>query len=1022
METRRLPTYITVVLFLFSVIADSPYLLAADADPNLVGWWRLDGDAKDTSGNNNHGALLGNPQWVAGKKGGALAFDGDDYVDCGNPNILNFGTGDWTICAWIKTTYTGRKGTIFANGGGEGGGIRYTLCLGEHKKKAPDRMTLTVDDDLDKGEVRAGTIVADGQWHHVVGTRDGTALSVYVDGTLDGTETIPADYDLSGTSQHNAYIGAIWHHEDGILQKYFMGLIDDVLIYSRALTQKEIQGMIGKRLSPPREATHVSEEAVAEVKAQPLPSTGAAFLSVEEGNGSIELKTSELKVWVLKDPWQISIFDNKGRLLTRETPGKALQYGEQRVRRVRDHKSLGRVKIVKRDPPYYHAEDEAVIVGESVRFNCETSENAREAQIYITFRNPAVFSVWMTVPQKIESTRDVFESSPGEHFFGLGECWNAQSLDLKGLSVTMRNKKGTPDQGGYVPFYLSTRGYGILVDNYLKVKFDFSDDDSVAIEAPGIADSEDGDGYFKGTSMLWYFYYGPDLLDVIDRYTGHVSRPAMPPSWSLFTTWQWRDTSDEKVVYEDARGMRRARIPCGLIWVDRPWATGDDNMPPPFEWQGDRFPNGHKMFMDLNEMGYKTGVWVAKNLYGDMDNPALVRRLKADAQAWLRRDNCQMYKIDRGNTQRMDPYFTCQAYWETWDEVFNGDFVTLPRVVAFRAQKYVNGKWPGDNRNKYEYPSGLRANIGAMLNFAIAGFPFWGSDTGGFPDPPGNEVTVRWAQFSSMCPIFQTAGTPYQYEEQYRDIYRKYAEHYTRMFPYRWTYAKLAHEKGHPICRALALYYPDDANCYDKKFEYLFGEWILVAPVVETATQRDVYLPEGKWIDWWDGTAHTGGGTITCSAPLHKLPMLVKAGAIIPMIDVRQTWLESSVDRLTLRIYPQGSSQFTIAGDDKVYPHRSEPYTNLKETQIKCRQVDARVDIDISPSDISYMLEVHCRRMPASVWLDGNKLKRRPDKAALDKTDSGWTFEQSAGPTVWIKVPGQAVVRHAIRIMLESIE
>ena len=115
---------------------------------SLVGWWRLDGNANDSSGNNNHGTLLGNPQMVAGKISGALELDGDDSVDLGNPSILDFGTGDWTICAWIKTTYTGRKGTIFANGGGEGGGIRYTLCLGEHKKRAPDRMTLTVDDDL----------------------------------------------------------------------------------------------------------------------------------------------------------------------------------------------------------------------------------------------------------------------------------------------------------------------------------------------------------------------------------------------------------------------------------------------------------------------------------------------------------------------------------------------------------------------------------------------------------------------------------------------------------------------------------------------------------------------------------------------------------------------------------------------------------------------------------------------------------------------------------------------------------
>ena len=222
-------------------------------------------------------------------------------------------------------------------------------------------------------------------------------------------------------------------------------------------------------------------------------------------------------------------------------------------------------------------------------------------------------------------------------------------------------------------------------------------------------------------------------------------------------------------------------------------------MPPPFEWMVERFPNGAKMFKDMNGMGYKTGVWVAKNLYGDFDNPKLNAELKRDAQPWLRRDNAQMYKIDRGNEQRMDPYFTCQAYWETWNEVFHGDFVTLPRVVAFRGNKYVNGMWPGDNLNSFDYPSGLMANVAPMLNLAISGFPFWGADTGGFPDPPGNEVTIRWAQFSALCPIFQTAGAPHLYEEPYRSIFRTYAGLYTQLFPYRWSYARQAHETGRPL-------------------------------------------------------------------------------------------------------------------------------------------------------------------------------------------------------------------------------
>lgn len=752
-----------------------------------------------------------------------------------------------------------------------------------------------------------------------------------------------------------------------------------------------------------------------EVRVLPLSAAGPKLLSVKDADGVTRLKTRDLEVRVQHDPWRLSVLDKQGRILLREAEVGGMRYGEHRVARTVSHAVLGRSRIVKRAPPRYHAEDETVIDGESVRFDCETTEAGRKAAVYISFAAPGVFSLWLTVPGTIQPTSVSFESSPDEHFFGLGECWDAQSLDLKGIAVTMANTGGTPDQGGYVPFFLSTRGYGLLVDNYLPVKFDYTRPDAVAITAPPIAGSIDGAGYFDGSSLLWYFYLGPKPLDVIDRFTAHVSRPAQPPSWAMFAPWSWRDTSNEAEVYQDARGLREAGIPCGVLFVDRPWATGNAYMPPPFEWMADRFPNGSKMFRDLNDMGYKTGVWVAKNLYGDFDDPALNAKLKQDAQPWLRRDNAQMYKIDRGNEQRMDPYFTCQAYWEAWDEVFHGDFVTLPRVVAFRGSKHVNGKWPGDNMNSYEYPSGLKANVAAMLNLAISGFPFWGADTGGFPDPPGNEVTVRWSQFSAFCPIFQTAGAPYLYDEPFRSIFRDYARLYTQLYPYRWSYARLAHEKGHPIARALALQYSDDPAGYAQKFEYLFGEWLLVAPMVAGGTQREVYLPQGRWIDWWDGRVYEGGRTILYTAPLEKLPLLARAGAIVPMIPVQQTWQNASMSPMTLRIYPEGQSSFTIRADDLTYPHRPEPYTALEQTEIQCQAKKSGVTIDIGKSSVAYRLEVHLMQTVESVKADGERLKKHATAAALDQAGAGW-FHDLETRTLWVLIPAEGTRSHCVKI------
>ncbi|MCP4260905.1 MAG: LamG domain-containing protein [Planctomycetes bacterium] len=217
--------------------------LAGNASADLVAHWRLDETsgttALDSSGNGLNGTLGGDPQWVAGKIGGALDFDGDDYVDLGAPDVFDFGTEDFTITAWIKMTAT-LRGSIFAIGGDDGGGIRYTLAMGEGNN---NKLTLTMDNDSDKNQSMGDTVINDGVWHHVVGMIKGDVSLVYVDGVEDGTIDLPAGYDLSGVLQHNAYIGAITSNASNTLhaEKFMIGLIDDVRIYDTALTEPEIQ-------------------------------------------------------------------------------------------------------------------------------------------------------------------------------------------------------------------------------------------------------------------------------------------------------------------------------------------------------------------------------------------------------------------------------------------------------------------------------------------------------------------------------------------------------------------------------------------------------------------------------------------------------------------------------------------------------------------------------------------------------------------------------------------------------------
>jgi hypothetical protein len=215
---------------------------------NLLALYACEGNANDTSGHSLNGTVK-QAVFVASDRptgGSAVKVEKAGYLDLGNPASLDFGTGDWAVTAWYKTAMTGtsdaEKGTIAGKGGDGTGGKRYGLIMSESTSGV---VTLVTDDDVTKYVTNSKNVTNDDQWHFVVGQRAGTALQIYIDGKLEGTSTIPATYDLSGTSQHNAYIGAMTNHTDGSPYKLFNGLLDEVRLYNRALSMEEILWLAG---------------------------------------------------------------------------------------------------------------------------------------------------------------------------------------------------------------------------------------------------------------------------------------------------------------------------------------------------------------------------------------------------------------------------------------------------------------------------------------------------------------------------------------------------------------------------------------------------------------------------------------------------------------------------------------------------------------------------------------------------------------------------------------------------------
>ncbi len=215
---------------------------------NLLARYEFEGNANDSSGKGLNGTIRDGQFVASGRPGNGMALQVNDagYADLGNPALLDFSTGDWTVTAWYKTGMTGtgdeNKGTIYGKGGDTGGGHRYCLIMSETTEGV---VTLVTDDDVTKYVINSASVTNDDEWHSVAGQRQGVNLRIFIDGALEGTAVATEQYNLAGTSQHNAYIGAITDHTAGGLYKLYIGLLDDVRVYDKALSEGEILWLAG---------------------------------------------------------------------------------------------------------------------------------------------------------------------------------------------------------------------------------------------------------------------------------------------------------------------------------------------------------------------------------------------------------------------------------------------------------------------------------------------------------------------------------------------------------------------------------------------------------------------------------------------------------------------------------------------------------------------------------------------------------------------------------------------------------
>jgi alpha-glucosidase len=243
------------------------------------------------------------------------------------------------------------------------------------------------------------------------------------------------------------------------------------------------------------------------------------------------------------------------------------------------------------------------------------------------------------------------------------------------------------------------------------------------------------------------------------------------------------------------------------------------------------------------------------------------------------------------------------------------------------------------------------------------------------------------------------------------EINRKSIRLRYHLLPYIYTAFWETSETGVPIMRPLLLEYPDDWAAVDRNDEYLFGNDLLVAPVTKDYDDsRRVYLPRGLWYDFWTDHHVTGPREIDVDAPLERIPLFVRGGAIIPSQQDVQYTGEAPIDPLTFDVYPDGTSSRAYYEDDGIsfnYQHGAWLRQRLTATQDSHGvgvQISAR-EGSFTPPKRSMVIKIHAQRVrPREVTLTGGQLPVRDSLKSLAGSVEGWLYDDEAG-VVWIRLP-----------------
>ena len=538
------------------------------------------------------------------------------------------------------------------------------------------------------------------------------------------------------------------------------------------------------------------------------------------------------------------------------------------------------------------------------------------------------------------SINPVFSMSPGEKIYGCGESPTALNKAGQKVNLFVTDPQGPegPDMYKPIPFFLSSRGYGMFMHTSAPVTCDFG------------ASYIGANKLFMADEALDLFIFLGDPKEVLGEYTDLVGRPEMPPLWS-FGTWMSRITYfSEAEGREIAKKIRENKIPCDVIHFDTGWFGTDWQCD--YAFAADRFDNPKKMLDDLKKQGFRTCLWqlpyftpknkffpelVEKGMYvrngkGQLPYEDVVLDFtNPETVAWYQEKLGNLIemgvgaiKVDFGEGAPLEGIYAngrSGLYEHNLYPVrYNKAVADVTRDIHNENIIWARSAWAGSQRYPLHWGgdaattnTGMQGSLRSGLSLGLSGFCFWSNDIGGFVTETPEELYRRWLPFGFLVSHSRVHGAPptepWYYGKEFTDYFRKCAAMKYELMPYVYAQAKQCTEEGLPMMRALLLEYPNDPGAWLIEDEYMFGNNILVAPILEAKDSRDVYLPgQERWIDYQTGEIYNPGWNhIECG----ELPiiMLVKDGSAIPHVALAERTDQIDWNNITWKKYLANKTQ-----------------------------------------------------------------------------------------------------------------